>query len=144
MRPIILAIAAAGVLVASGMVPTRAADVAVPPYGPYGGQSAPPPYAVEPAPGPYAVQPPVEMPVAEPTPYVYGGYSYCWFSAGWRGPGWYVCDRGPWVAGYWWGGPVGWRGWAWRGGPRFAAFRGPGFRGPWGYRGWHGGMHGHH
>ncbi len=49
--------------------------------------------------------------------YFYGGYNYCWFGAGWRGPGWYVCSYGPWVRGRWWGGPAGWRGWAWRGGP---------------------------
>ena len=55
--------------------------------------------------------------------YVYRGYRYCWYAAGWRGPGWYVCDYGPWVRGRWWGGPAGWRGWYWRGG------RGPYWRG---------------
>jgi hypothetical protein len=49
--------------------------------------------------------------------FFFGGYSYCWYPAGWRGPGWYVCDYGPWVSGYWWGGPAGWHGWRWRGGP---------------------------
>jgi hypothetical protein len=141
MRPAMLAIAAAVSLLASSPPQSRAADVESPPY------------AVQPLPGgpygaPYAVQPGPEVPI-EPPQYVYGGYSYCWFPAGWRGPGWYVCDYGPWVSGYWWGGPIGWQGWTWRGprfygGPRFHG--GPriygGFRGQ-AFHGGPGGMHMH-
>jgi hypothetical protein len=43
--------------------------------------------------------------------YYWNGYNYCWYDYGWRGPGWYVCDYGPWVTGYWWGGPLGWNNW---------------------------------
>jgi hypothetical protein len=146
MRPALLAIAAAMSLLASSP-PGHTADVEAPapyavrpppgdpyggPYGrPYGGQYETP-YET-----PYAVQPAPEVPVG-PSQYVYGGHSYCWFPGGWHGPGWYVCDYGPWVRGYWWGGPVGWQGWAWRGPRRFAGPRiyggfrgGPAFgRGP--------------
>lgn len=51
--------------------------------------------------------------------YLWDGYEYCWYDFGWRGPGWYVCDYGPWVTGYWWGGPRGWRGWSVARGRRF-------------------------
>src|ERR1700674_2599248 len=126
MRSVILAITAASALLANATL-GRAADVEAP--GDY--------YAAEPAPGvpyygvPYAAQPlPDEIPVVENVQYVYDGYRYCWFPRGWRGPGWYVCDYGPWVEGYWWGGPPGWHGW--RGGSRF--FGGPRFR-PGGPRG---------
>ena len=47
--------------------------------------------------------------------FVWGGYDYCWYDDGWQGPGWYVCDYGPWVSGYWWGGPRGWHNWRWSG-----------------------------
>jgi hypothetical protein len=23
--------------------------------------------------------------------FVYGGHNYCWYDAGWKGPGWYWC-----------------------------------------------------
>jgi hypothetical protein len=118
MRSIVLAVVATSALLAAGSAPSRAADVEQPPYSE---QPGPPPYAqVPPPPGPYAVAPaPVEEAVVPGPAYVYGGYNYCWFSAGWHGPGWYVCNYGPWVRGSWWGGPVGWRGWVWRGGPRY-------------------------
>ena len=51
----------------------------------------------------------------EKTQYVWGGYDYCWYDDGWRGPGWYVCEYGPWITGYWWGGPTGWHNWRWSG-----------------------------
>lgn len=47
--------------------------------------------------------------------YVYGGREYCWYDAGWQGPGYYWCGYA-YRRGYGWGGPAGWRGWA-RGGP---------------------------
>lgn len=51
----------------------------------------------------------------EKAQFVWGGYDYCWYDDGWQGPGWYVCDYGPWVSGYWWGGPSGWHDWRWSG-----------------------------
>lgn len=51
----------------------------------------------------------------ETVQYVWGGYNYCWYPNGWRGPGWYRCGFA-FRRGYGWGGPMGWRGWA-PGGP---------------------------
>ena len=51
--------------------------------------------------------------------FFWNGLQYCWFDFGWRGPGWYVCDYGPWVSGRWWGGPSGFRGWSVARGRRF-------------------------
>ena len=51
--------------------------------------------------------------------FFWNGLQYCWFDFGWRGPGWYVCDYGPWVTGRWWGGPRGFRGWSVARGRRF-------------------------
>jgi hypothetical protein len=51
----------------------------------------------------------------EKVQYLWGGYDYCWYDDGWQGPGWYVCDYGPWISGYWWGGPSGWHNWRWSG-----------------------------
>jgi len=70
--------------------------------------------------------------ITQDVQYVWGGYNYCWYPGGWNGPGWYVCNYGPWVTGFWWGGPVGWHGWRWRGGPFVGRF----------YGGWHGGWRG--
>src|SRR5262245_39829983 len=38
------------------------------------------------------------------------GHRYCWYNAGWRGPGWYRCGF-HWRRGFGWGGPAGWHGW---------------------------------
>jgi len=43
--------------------------------------------------------------------YVWGGRNYCWYDDGWQGPGWYVCNYGPWVSGFWWGGGYRWHNW---------------------------------
>jgi hypothetical protein len=51
--------------------------------------------------------------------FFWNGFQYCWFDFGWRGPGWYVCDYGPWVTGRWWGGASGFRGWSVARGRRF-------------------------
>jgi len=67
-------------------------------------------------------------PYAGPTPYAWGGYNYCWYPRGWRGPGWYWCGYA-WRTGLGWGGP-----WAWGWGHGWG--RGWGWRGGWG---WHGG-----
>lgn len=40
----------------------------------------------------------------------WGGYTYCWYDDGWRGPGWYWCGYA-YRAGFGWGGPLGWNGW---------------------------------
>ena len=53
---------------------------------------------------------------------VRGGYNYCWYDDGWHGPGWYVCDYGPWVYDRWWGGPLGWHHWRRRGPHLHGAF----------------------
>jgi hypothetical protein len=36
--------------------------------------------------------------------------NYCWYDAGWAGPGWYSCGY-EWDEGLGWGGPYGWNGW---------------------------------
>ncbi len=46
----------------------------------------------------------------ETVQYAYGGRNYCWYPAGWKGPGWYWCGYAA-RRGYGWGGPAGWRGW---------------------------------
>jgi hypothetical protein len=51
----------------------------------------------------------MQLPI-EVAAYVYGGYSYCWYDEGWRGPGWYRCGYAL-RHGLGWGGAVGWNGW---------------------------------
>ncbi|HEY1941227.1 MAG TPA: hypothetical protein VGH40_03810 [Roseiarcus sp.] len=46
--------------------------------------------------------------------FVFGGRNYCWYSSGWRGPGYYWCGYA-WRRGYGWGGGWGWNGWGMRG-----------------------------
>jgi hypothetical protein len=50
-----------------------------------------------------------QLPIEEAA-YIHGGYSYCWYDAGWRGPGWYRCGYAL-RRGLGWGGAVGWNGW---------------------------------
>lgn len=38
------------------------------------------------------------------------GNDYCWYSAGWNGPGWYECGDQE-IYGFGWGGAYGWNGW---------------------------------
>ena len=58
--------------------------------------------------------------------FVYGGYNYCWYPNGWRGPGFYWCGYALQI-GVGWGGGWGWRGW------------GGGYAPGWhGVAGWHG------
>jgi hypothetical protein len=45
----------------------------------------------------------------EQAQYFYGGYQYCWYPDGWRGPGFYRCGYHL-RRGFGWGGPIGWRG----------------------------------
>ena len=54
--------------------------------------------------------------LVENVDYVWNGQNYCWYDTGWKGPGWYVCQYGPWVSGLWWGGGHGWHNWHWHGG----------------------------
>ena len=42
-------------------------------------------------------------------PFFFGGNNFCWYPAGWNGPGWYWCGYA-WRHGYGWGGGQGWRG----------------------------------
>lgn len=56
-----------------------------------------------------------ELTHVERTAYFYGGAQYCFYAAGWHGPGFYQCGFA-YRRGYGWGGPAGWRGWG--GGPR--------------------------
>jgi hypothetical protein len=42
--------------------------------------------------------------------FLFGGRHYCWYDAGWQGPGWYWCGYA-WRGGYGWGGSYGWNGW---------------------------------
>jgi hypothetical protein len=48
--------------------------------------------------------------LAEQVQFRWGGYNYCWYDDGWRGPGWYWCGYA-YRAGFGWGGPVGWNNW---------------------------------
>jgi hypothetical protein len=48
--------------------------------------------------------------------YRYGGRDFCWYTNGWRGPGYYWCGYA-FRRGYGWGGGYGWNGWG-RGGER--------------------------
>jgi hypothetical protein len=51
--------------------------------------------------------------VVESVQFRWGGYNYCWYDEGWRGPGWYWCGYA-FRTGFGWGGPVGWNNWRWR------------------------------
>jgi hypothetical protein len=116
MRFLLMAAGSAAAIIGLGVLPSHAADI-VPP-APLAEYDEPEPLvAIEPAPVVVEEIPPAPI-VIEPA-YVFGGYNYCWYDGGWRGPGWYVCNYGPWIRGAWWGGPAGWNGWVWRGGPPY-------------------------
>jgi hypothetical protein len=73
--------------------------------------------------------------LVEKTQFVFGGRNYCFYTNGWRGPGWYWCGYAS-RRGHGWGGPSGWHGWrhgGYRGGhhvsPRHG-HRGPSHRAP--------------
>src|SRR5271154_6024142 len=51
----------------------------------------------------------MSTPIADAA-FVYGGRNYCWYSGGWKGPGWYQCGFAL-RHGLGWGGGVGWNGW---------------------------------
>lgn len=74
--------------------------------------------------------------LAENAQFLWGGFSYCWYFDGWRGPGWYRCGFA-WRRGFGWGGPRGWRSWAAPGPYPGGPYGGPQFRygGPRFYRG---------
>ena len=116
MRFLLVAAGSAAAIIGLGVLPSHAADVAPP--APLAEYDEPEPiFPFEPE--PVVLEPVPPAPVVIEPAYVYGGYNYCWYEAGWRGPGWYVCNYGPWIRGAWWGGPAGWNGWAWRGGPPY-------------------------
>lgn len=48
--------------------------------------------------------------ITEQVQYRWGGYDYCWYNDGWRGPGWYWCGYA-YRPGFGWGGPFGWNNW---------------------------------
>ena len=82
----------------------------------------------------------------EKAQFVWGGQNYCWYGAGWNGPGWYWCGYA-YRVGLGWGGGYGWHGW--RG--AYAYHPGyPGYHGGYAYHGgyyhgaYHGGYHGVH
>ncbi len=82
--------------------------------------------------------------VLEKAQYLYGGRNYCWYSGGWRGPGYYWCGYA-WRRGYGWGGPFGWHGWSWHSWHGGYGYHGGGYHGG-GYHGgggFHGGGGGH-
>jgi hypothetical protein len=62
-----------------------------------------------------------ELVLPETVQFTFRGHRYCWYNAGWRGPGWYRCGFQR-RRGLGWGGALGWRGWRRPGG---AAFRPP-------------------
>jgi hypothetical protein len=43
--------------------------------------------------------------------FFFGGRRYCWYPAGWQGPGWYWCGYAR-RRGFGWGGGHGWHGWS--------------------------------
>ncbi len=81
--------------------------------------------------------------------FLFGGRHYCWYDAGWQGPGWYWCGYA-WRGGYGWGGAYGWNGWhgghpggySWGGGHHFRGHGGTHFSSH-SSGGSHGGSHHH-
>jgi hypothetical protein len=71
-----------------------------------------------------------QLAAVEKVQFMWGGKRYCWYDAGWRGPGWYWCGYRL-RRGLGWGGPVGWHGWR-RPGHRPGVHR-PGIRPPIGH-----------
>lgn len=51
-----------------------------------------------------------ELPAVQTVQFMWRGRRYCWYSHGWRGPGWYRCGFQR-RRGLGWGGPSGWHGW---------------------------------
>ena len=45
-----------------------------------------------------------------PAQFIYLGHNYCWYDAGWQGPGFYWCGYAE-RRGFGWGGGAGFRGW---------------------------------
>ena len=73
-----------------------------------------------------------ELAAVETVAFIWRGRRYCWYDAGWRGPGWYRCGY-HWRRGFGWGGPVGWHGWR-RPGVRRPGGNRPGINRPGGNR----------
>jgi len=51
--------------------------------------------------------------ITEQAQFRFGGYDYCYYGDGWRGPGWYWCGYA-YRIGLGWGGPIGWNNWRFR------------------------------
>jgi hypothetical protein len=57
------------------------------------------------------VRPWTEFASLQPVQYHWRGHDYCWYQAGWHGPGWYRCGFAT-REGLGWGGPAGWHRWS--------------------------------
>ncbi len=99
MKKLLAALGLSAVLTASAALPLASVSEAALSYGGAGADVA------------HQVAP------VEKAQFLYGGYNYCWYPGGWRGPGYYWCGYA-WRTGLGWGGPFGWHGWrgggAWR------------------------------
>jgi hypothetical protein len=60
--------------------------------------------------------PSIQIAPMENAQFFFGGQNYCWYDAGWQGPGWYWCGYAN-RRGLGWGGGAGFHGWQ-RGGGR--------------------------
>ena len=61
----------------------------------------------------HALYQPGNQPLLRKAQYFHGGRNYCWYSSGWKGPGFYWCGYAG-RRGFGWGGASGWNGWDYR------------------------------
>lgn len=80
--------------------------------------------------------------LVEQAQFVISGRNYCFYDAGWHGPGWYWCGYA-YRRGYGWGGGRGFHGWVWHGHRGGVVHRGGVHRGGGHGHGGHGGHHHH-
>src|SRR5271155_2484851 len=66
-----------------------------------------------------------EAPTLDRVQFIFGGQTFCWYDAAWRGPGFYLCGYSE-RRGYGWGGGAGWNGWQGRGGRGYSGARNAG------------------
>jgi hypothetical protein len=90
--------------------------------------------------------PSIQIAPVEKAQFFFGGQNYCWYDAGWRGPGWYWCGYAN-RSGLGWGGGAGFHGWQRGGGGGgghggHVGRPGGGHGRPAGGHGGHGGGHG--
>ncbi len=96
----------------------------------------------------FGLEPVGAPPRVQDVQFLFGGRNYCWYPAGWHGPGYYWCGYA-YRRGFGWGGPEGWHGWRGGGGGghdghggRGGASVGHAAFGGGGHGGGHGGDHG--